>query len=160
MDKYYISNNITFPDELLDELWAFFIGFIESHGNSIIINHEKIDDNFDIDNDVHTYSDFPNEKPKKVYLTLKPFIVRESTLYLCYEYEINQSILEIISKEWLRKLKEEYVWSSFTIKNDSDSIFMTTLNCIIAKLQIKDVQIFNKFGLDFNPWNVRLNDTL
>jgi len=158
--KYYISDNLFFGQLDLDKVWKVFIPYLKHIDDEIVIVHWQTEREFKLNDSLFDTTDFEEEKPFKISISQKPFLEMTSDIYICNHYKLNENIYNIISTNWLKKLKCEYVCSTFVVKYKNQSEFMVTYDRIIALLDPKSLNLFNSLGFEFKEWNIKLNDTL
>lgn len=160
--KYYVSNKIFFQDTDIDKVWEFLIPFIENRTNNaeIILVEWLSTPEFELDKSAFKSNDFKGVEPFKVSITQSPFFEKTNDMFLCKHFKINNSNLAVMATDWLKELKETFLCPTFAIKENGKYIFMLSYEGIIACLLPLELDIFNKHGLEFKEWNIKLNDVV
>ena len=158
--KYYISDNLFSSVLDLDKIWEVFISYLKHAGDEIVIVHWQSTREFMLNKSLFDTTDFKDEKPFKITISQKPFREITKDIYICNHYKLNENIYNIISIDWLKELKNEYVCPEFVIKYKDKHEFMVKHEKIIALLDPKSLNLFNTLGFEFKEWNVKLNDTI
>ena len=158
--KYYISEKPFFNGLNLDKVWGIFVPYLEHIADEIVIVHQQFAREFELSKSLFELSDFKGEKPFKTTISQKPYLEITNRIYICKHYKPNKDIYKIISTEWLKELKNEYICPQFVIKYKDKHEFMVDNEKIIALLDSKSLNLFNTLGFEFKEWNVKLNNTL
>lgn len=158
--KYYISKQIYFSGLEINEIWTFLTEFFINYGKKLTIVKEIDKREIELNPQLLNHSEIENEEASKIYISQKPFQKNESQMYLCYEYEVTGNIISVFSEDILHELLETHLTKPFVIHSSNNKIFWMNYIEVGALLYPKEVEIFNNFGIDFQEWNIKLNETL
>jgi len=160
--KYYISNRCFFIDLDIEQLWEFMTGLFRNNEIDELIIIEDKNNNSEIE---LTKSDFDNthfinENPFKIIISQNPFMVAQKWMSMCYHYKMTEEIFETIEKDFLKEIKEDMVTHRFIVCENNKKTFWFDNERIVGLLYPVEVDFFNKLGVEFKEWDIKLNDTL